>query len=67
MKALKDMLNSDEKYAQIAKNWEGNLRFVLETDSSLPETTWLYFDLWHGKWREAYIEDQTSPKTLQLS
>lgn len=63
MKALKDKLNGDEKYAQIARNWEGDLRFVLEADSSLPETMWLYFDLWHGKCRDAYIEDQTSLKT----
>ena len=60
MKAIKLKLNTDEKYAQVAKNWEGDLRFVLEPDGSLKETMWLYFDLWHGKCRDAFLELQTS-------
>jgi putative sterol carrier protein len=61
MQAIKEKLNSDEQYGKIAKKWEGDLRFVLESDDSLPETMWLYFDLWHGKCRDAYIEELTSP------
>jgi len=60
MQALKLKLNTDEKYAQIARNWEGDMRLVLEPDASFEETRWLYFDLWHGKCRDAYIEDPTS-------
>jgi putative sterol carrier protein len=62
MQAIKEKLNSDEQYGRIAKNWEGDLRFVLESDDKLHETMWLYFDLWHGKCRDAYIEELTSPK-----
>lgn len=62
MQAIKEKLNSDEQYGRIAKNWEGDLRFVLESDDTLHETMWLYFDLWHGKCRDAYIEELTSPK-----
>ena len=62
MQAIKEKLNSDEQYGRIAKNWEGDLRFVLESDDSLHETIWLYFDLWHGKCRDAHIEELTSPK-----
>ena len=62
MQLIKYKLNNDEKYAQIAKNWEGDLRLIIEPDTSLPELIWLYFDLWHGTCRDAYIEDQTSTK-----
>jgi putative sterol carrier protein len=60
MQAIKDKLNTDEQYARIAQKWEGDLRFILEPDDSLTQTMWLYFDLWHGKCRDAYIEDQSS-------
>jgi putative sterol carrier protein len=62
MQAIKDKLNTDERYAQIARKWEGDLRFVLEPDASSKETMWLYFDLWHGKCRDAYVEEQSSSK-----
>ena len=60
MQALKEKLNSDEKYGEIAQKWEGDMRIVLEADKSLPENMWLYFDLWHGRCRDAYIEEQSS-------
>jgi putative sterol carrier protein len=60
MEALKNKLNTDEHYAQVAKNWEGDLRIIMEPDGIYKEITWLYFDLWHGKCRDAYIEEQTS-------
>jgi len=66
MQAIKDKLNTDKKYAQIAKNWEGDLRVILEPDGPMHETIWLYWDLWHGTCREAYIEDQSSSKTPVL-
>jgi putative sterol carrier protein len=58
--AVMDVLNTDEQYAEIAKNWEGDILFVIEPDkgvesAELPMT--LYFDLWHGKCREVRIID----------
>jgi putative sterol carrier protein len=63
MQAVKEKLNTDERYAKIAQNWEGDMRLVLEPDGSFDKIMWLYFDLWHGKCRDAYIEDQSSSKT----
>lgn len=60
MQAIKDKLNTDEQYSRIAQKWEGDMRIVIEPDASFTETMWLYFDLWHGKCREAYIEDKSS-------
>jgi putative sterol carrier protein len=66
MQATQEKFNSDERYAGIAKNWEGDLRLILEPDSPLSETRWLYWDLWHGKCRAAYVEDQSSALTPAL-
>jgi putative sterol carrier protein len=63
MQAIEDKLNTDEKYAQIAHKWEGDVRLIIEPDAKFNESMWLYFDLWHGKCRDAYIEDQTPIKT----
>jgi putative sterol carrier protein len=62
MKAIKDKLNTDEKYAQVARKWEGDVRLIIEPDATFSNTMWLYFDLWHGKCRDAYVEDQSSTK-----
>ncbi|MCK7480760.1 MAG: hypothetical protein M0C28_28755 [Candidatus Moduliflexus flocculans] len=35
MKGLEAKLNSDEKYASIAKNWEGDLFFLIEPEGNL--------------------------------
>ena len=52
LNALHDKLNTDAHYADIAKNWEGDLLFVIEPDDLFGETLVLYFDLWHGTSRE---------------
>ncbi len=60
VQAVMDVLNHDEQYAEIAKNWEGDILFLVEPDKGverddLPMT--LYFDLWHGKCREVRVID----------
>ena len=46
-------LNTNEKYARIAKNWEGDLAFDIKADGPLENDLLVYLDLWHGKCREA--------------
>jgi putative sterol carrier protein len=60
MQVIKEKLNTDEHYAQVAKNWEGDMRLIIDPDDTFSEGMWLYFDLWHGKCRDVYIEEQTS-------
>ena len=55
VQALNDKLNTDEKYAQIAHKWEGDLSYQIDAGGSLAESVTCYFDLWHGKCRAAYI------------
>ncbi len=52
---LKEYLNSDEKYAEKAKKWEGDVIFAIDPAGALEEKTRIYLDLWHGKCRDAYL------------
>jgi putative sterol carrier protein len=51
LQGLETKLNSDEKYAQIARNWEGDLFFLIEPEDGLKEQLTFYLDLWHGTCR----------------
>ena len=51
LQGLDEKLNSDEKYAEVAKKWEGDILFVIEPDGSLEEQLTFYLDLWHGACR----------------
>src|SRR3990172_6843227 len=48
---LDTKLNSDTRYADIAKKWEGDMTIVVEPEGNLKERRIYYFDLWHGKCR----------------
>lgn len=52
LKDLEAKLNSDQRYAEIAKNWEGDLFFVIEPEGNLKERLTFYLDLWHGRCRK---------------
>lgn len=45
-------LNSDERYAEVAKHWEGDLFFFIEPEGNLKERITFYLDLWHGTCRK---------------
>jgi putative sterol carrier protein len=62
LKALFDVLNSDEQYAEVARNWEGDIAFRLEPEPDAPSQApspggagMLYLDLWHGKCRRVAV------------
>jgi putative sterol carrier protein len=60
VQAVMDVLNNDQQYAEVARNWEGDILFVVEPDKGVEDTylpMTLYFDLWHGKCREVRIID----------
>ena len=59
--ALKDELNNDPKYAQTARNWEGDMMFHIEAGGPIAEPIYLYTDLWHGKCRDAF---EVSPEKV---
>jgi putative sterol carrier protein len=51
LKELETKLNTDERYAEIAKKWEGDMTIVIEPEGNLKERKNYYLDLWHGKCR----------------
>jgi len=56
-------LNSDSRYADIAKKWEGDMTIVVEPDGNLKEKKIFYLDLWHGKCRGvAELKDVSEKK-----
>ena len=58
LKGLEAKLNSDKRYNQIAKNWEGDLFFLIEPDGNLKEQLTFYLDLWHGTCRKVEYKPQ---------
>ena len=59
--ALKDKLNVDDRYAQVARNWEGDMLFQIDPGDILPQPARYYLDLWHGKCRDAYVLEENAP------
>jgi putative sterol carrier protein len=63
--ALKKALETSQAYKEAAKNWEGDIYFVVEPDASYENRHIMYLDLWHGECREALAiadENEKSPK-----
>jgi len=60
LQALQAKLNTDEHYARIARNWEGDLMFHIEPEGNLKEPVKLYLDLWHGTCRQAKVVDENA-------
>ncbi len=61
LQGLESRLNSDPRYREIAKNWEGDLLFLIESDGNLKEKLTFYLDLWHGQCRK--VEYQPAPES----
>lgn len=55
LKEFEGKLNTDERYSQIAKNWEGDMYFIIEAGGNLKDQVIMYLDLWHGKCRSTEI------------
>jgi len=56
LQGLETKLNSDPRYQEIAKNWEGDLLFLIEPAGNLKERLTFYLDLWHGRCRKVEYE-----------
>jgi putative sterol carrier protein len=54
VKAAMEKVNASEAYQKAAKNWEGDLVFVVTAVPDERQTVYLYMDLWHGECRDAY-------------
>jgi putative sterol carrier protein len=60
VKAVMEILNNDSRYAEIARNWEGDILFSVEPsneDENDDLPVMIYMDLWHGRCRDARVID----------
>lgn len=61
IKRLGDECNKSEAYREAARNWEGDVYFIVEPEGCLKETVYMYIDLYHGRCRQAFVpEDYTA-------
>jgi len=58
LQALMEKLNTDEKYAYTARNWEGDMVYQVDPGGNLSNPVTFYLDLWHGKCRAAYMVEE---------
>ena len=68
LEQLQIELNNSAGYADAAKNWEGDIYFIIEArGSSLEKDIYMYIDLWHGQCRQIAIPstpDEYSPEYI---
>lgn len=63
--SLDEKLNTDERYAEVARNWEGDMVVTVHPGGALEREVIYYLDLWHGKCRSAYeVDGQGPPKAV---
>ena len=56
---LVGQINASADYQEAAKDWEGDIAFLVEAepDRGMPDDTWGYLDLWHGTCRGGGLVD----------
>lgn len=67
LKLFERKLNTDSRYAEIAKNWEGDIELSINSGDGLEEPVTIYMDLWHGKCRQAYFVENGSANEAAFS
>ncbi len=63
VKAFKEEVNRSERYAEAAKNWEGDFYFIVQPSQPNAKPVYMYMDLWHGKARDAFVASDPSVKS----
>ena len=58
LRGLEAKINTDERYREVAKKWEGDLFFLIEPAGNLKERLTFYLDLWHGACRKVEYNPQ---------
>lgn len=62
IKRLRDECNRSESYREAARNWEGDIFFIVEPDGHLEKPVYMYMDLYHGQCRCAFMADNDQVK-----
>jgi len=64
---LVGQINASADYLEAAKDWEGDIAFLVEAepDRGMSDDTWGYLDLWHGTCRGGGLVDPEKGETAQ--
>jgi len=54
VKAAMTEVNASKAYQEVAKSWEGDIKFVITALPGERREVHLYMDLWHGECRQAH-------------
>ena len=57
IKRLADECNNNKAYQEAARNWEGDIYFIVEPDDPQQEPIYMYMDLYHGRCRQAFVPE----------
>ncbi len=60
IKRLGDECNRSEAYREAAKNWEGDVYFIVEPEDHEQEPIYMYMDLYHGECRRAFLAEDSN-------
>jgi putative sterol carrier protein len=66
LQSFQEKLNTDSQYAQIARNWEGDVVLTVNPGNNLEDGVAVYFDLWHGKCRQAFFVENNLDKEVAI-
>lgn len=57
LERYKEAINASEAYREAAKDWEGDITYVVEAEPAkgVPEDVHAWVDLWHGECRDAKL------------
>jgi putative sterol carrier protein len=66
IRRLGEECNKSEAYREAAKNWEGDLYFIVEPEGRLQQAVYMYIDLYHGQCRQAFIPDDPANITPEF-
>ena len=67
IKRLGEECNNSQTYYEAAKNWEGDLYFIVEPEGDLTEPVYMYIDLYHGRCRRAFVPKNHKELTPEFS
>jgi putative sterol carrier protein len=67
VKAAMAKVNGSDAYQKAAKNWEGDLVFIVTAVPDERQTVYLYMDLWHGQCRDAYETTADKPSEFTIT
>lgn len=66
IKAAMVEVNKSADYEEAARNWEGDIIFVVTAVPDKRQAVHLYMDLWHGECREAYEAGDPSSQSSEF-